>query len=186
VNPAESELIAKIAEGSEEAFEYIFLSYYNDLCYYAASIIHDRVLAEEVVQDCFVSFWETRANHLILKSLKHYLFRSVHNKCINLIAQNNLHKSHFENIKREYLLPSSPYAESYPISDLISGELNDKIDQIINSLPDQCRSVFLKVRMEDASYAEAAEALGLSINTIKTQLSRAIQKLRQGLKEYLP
>ena len=58
--------------------------------------------------------------------------------------------------------------------------------QSISALPNQCRDVFLLCRYEELSYAETAEKLGISINTVKTQLQRVMTRLRDELKEYLP
>lgn len=183
---SEQEILVSINQGNEEVFEYVFLSYYNELCSYASCILKSNDTAEEIVQDVFVKLWENRKEFTIKLSLKAYLYRSVHNQCINYF-------DHLR-VKQKYVVESqqlhrdliSPVSSDYPIANLLTREIEDKINQSLQQLPDQCRQVFLLIRHDDLTYAEAAEKLGLSINTIKTQLQRAITRLRENLKEYLP
>jgi RNA polymerase sigma-70 factor (ECF subfamily) len=80
----------------------------------------------------------------------------------------------------------SPVSSDYPIANLLSAEIDYIIQKAISDLPDQCREVFVKIRHEELSYAQTAEILGISINTVKTQLQRAVSKLRESLKDHLP
>ena len=74
----------------------------------------------------------------------------------------------------------------YPLSNLISNESVEEVENAINALPDQCREIFTMSRFDELTYEEIASQLNISINTVRTQISRALHKLREQLKEYVP
>jgi RNA polymerase sigma-70 factor, ECF subfamily len=179
-------LINTLSSESEGAFEFIFLSYYSKLTTYAAGILKDDSIAEDMVQDFFVKFWENRKKLQIQISLKAFLYHSIHNQCINYLAHAQVEKKYSTQSLKNYQELLSPVSPDYPVANLIVKELEGTIKLAIDKLPDQCREVFLSVRYEELSYSEAAEKLGISVNTLKTQLQRALNKLREKLKDYLP
>jgi len=179
-------LINGLTSESVGVFEYIFLNYYNKLTAYAAGILRDDSIAEDMVQDFFVKFWESRKKVQIQISLKAFLYHSIHNQCINYLAHSKVEKKYSNWSLKSYRELVSPLSADYPIANLIVNELENTIKQAIDQLPDQCRKVFLSVRYEELTYSEAADKLGISVNTLKTQLQRAISKLREKLKEFLP
>jgi RNA polymerase sigma-70 factor (ECF subfamily) len=73
----------------------------------------------------------------------------------------------------------------YSVSNLISKELEARAEAVIQSLPDQCREIYLLNRDQDLKYKEIADKLHITVGTVKKQMSRAFSKLRTGLKEYL-
>lgn len=182
---SEKEILTSIIKGNEAAYEFVFLTFYNDLCVYASGIIKDKTSAEEIVQDVFVKLWEERENLVIKISLKAYLYRAVHNRSINYLDHQSVKQKYTTSVKNSADLVS-PVSADYPIANLIVQELDQKINQSISELPAQCREVFMLIRYDDLSYQDAAVKLGISINTVKTQLQRAISRLRESLKEYLP
>lgn len=81
----ETEIIEALKSGKEEAFRYIYKTYYTDLCRIARGYLTDSYLSESIVEDLVYSLWENRSKITINTSLKNYLFRSVANKCINYL-----------------------------------------------------------------------------------------------------
>jgi RNA polymerase sigma-70 factor (ECF subfamily) len=183
---SDQEILRNISIDNADAFEYVFLTYYNELCIHAYSILKDKDNAEEIVQEVFVKLWESRMELSIKQSIKAYLYRTVHNQCINYLDHLLVKKKYAAESSENFRDLISPVSADYPIANLIVQELQDKIDQSLLSLPEQCRKVFLLIRHDDLSYKEAAEKLGVSVNTVKTQLQRAISRLRENLKNYLP
>lgn len=183
----DSDLLLKIKEDNQSAFEVVFLRYYSGLCAYASSILGDKDASEEVVQDLFVKFWENRKVVHINSSLKAYFYRTVHNQCLNQIEswriRNQYTKNQIQNFNDGDLIP---FSGDYPIANLIVKELEDKIRESINALPSHCRDVFVLIRFQNKSYQEVADKLHISINTVKTQMQRAVEKLKEMLQEYLP
>ncbi len=183
---SDKEILRNINIGNEDAFEFVFLTLYNELCVYAYAILKDRDNAEEVVQEVFVKLWEAHNELSIKLSINAYLYKAVHNRCINLLNHTQIKKKYVTETAINGSNLVSPVTSDYPIANLLVQELEVKINQSILELPKQCREVFLLIRYEDLSYTEAAEKLGVSVNTIKTQLQRALSRLRENLKNYLP
>jgi RNA polymerase sigma-70 factor, ECF subfamily len=186
---SDKELYIKIKEGNQDAFEFVFLRYYGDLCSYAQSIIHHKESSEEIVQDVFVKLWELRETLDVNTSLKSYLYRTVHNFCLNKIDHWKVRDNYSKKVISEYnpdALQFVPFSDDYPIANLIVKELEEKIKDSISALPEHCRDIFLLIRMKGLSYQEAANKLNISVNTVKTQMHRAVIKLKEMLQEYLP
>ena len=86
-------LIRQLKEGRESAYEILFKEYYKILTVFANKYLVDLEASRELVQDLFVNLYEKRDNLEINSSLKSYLFRSVHNRCINQINALKIRKA---------------------------------------------------------------------------------------------
>ena len=162
-------------------YETLFRTWYEVLCQYAFSIFKNLEEAEDVVQQVFYKLWDQRESIEINTSVKSYLYRMVHNDCMNRIKQQKLHSEH----NFSYILEKGSRANN--IDDSVSmNELQQLIDQAISELPPRCREVFMKSRIEQLSYAQIADQLGISTNTVESQMVKALRSLRLQLKEYLP
>lgn len=166
----------RIKQGDIKAFENLFHTYYAPLSYYAARILNDDILGEEIVQDFFVSLWEKREQISVEISVKNYLFRSIKNQCLNLIKHNKIKERHTQKILSENNI-------QHNIEEILdANELSEKIEQSINELPDKRKEIFRLSREEGLKYREIAEKLNISIKTVETQMSLAIKHLREKLK----
>ena len=174
-------LIKELKKGNKNAFEMIFKKYYSSLCVYANKYCRDESTSEEIVSRFFFNFYEKRETFQINTSLRSYLFRSVRNAALNYIRDHDRMISEQESDADILSLSLSDSVHET----LLGKELEDVIDRAINSLPDQCKTVFVKSRFEGKKYKEIAEELNISVNTVETQMSRAFKKLRIDLKDYM-
>lgn len=177
----EQEIVGAIRQGNERIFEVVFRKYYQSLCNYANSMLKELDEAEEIVQNLFSGIWEKRTDLEINVSLKSYLYRAVHNHCLNRIK-------HLK-IREEYQQYADNYYEtSYESVNqiVIKNELERKIHEAIDKLPEQCRLIFRLSRFEELKYHEIAEQLGISPKTVENQVGKALKILRTELAEYLP
>jgi len=170
-------LFAKIQKGNENAFEQIFKAYYGYLCLFSSRIIEDEIAAEEIVQEFFVKFWEKRANIEIESSIKNYLFRSVKNLCLNHIKHKKVRAQYAQHIISE--AEKNQFRDNY-----VEVDLQKKIEESIDSLPEKRRKIFRLSREEGLKYREIAEKLNISIKTVEAQMGLAIKHLRNKLKDY--
>lgn len=175
-----TETIKALCEGDHLVFEQLFYSMYEPLCRYAYSILRDPENAEEVVQKTFCKLWDQRESLSIQSSIHSYLYRIVHNDCLNAIHQQTSHKEHNLN----YLSTRNDTVESVSETMAVT-ELQQAIDTALAGLPPQCRKVFEMSRMDQLSYAEIAKELNISTNTVENHVSKALKILRVELKEFL-
>lgn len=179
----DQELIHAIRLGNEPAFEAVFRQHYAPLCQYARTFLHDWDDAEEAVQAVFLAIWEKRDNLEITVSIKSYLYRSVHNRCLNRIRHLSVQAEHREQAAYEVEVFQTSEA---PMQSLIADELSDRLQEAIQRLPEQCRLIFSMSRFEEMKYQEIADQLGLSIKTVENQIGKALRILRTELADYLP
>ena len=188
MNLLERNIFEQFKKGDENAFEFIFKTYYGYLYNYSKQILKDPDAAEEAVEVTFLNLWENRANIVLESSIKSYLFRSVYNNCLNQLKHLLVKERYVLYFKHHVATDDSGslISNDYPLSQVIEKELEQVLEKALNNLPPQCREVFLLSRHENFKNDEIAEKLNISVNTVRTQISRALTKLREKLKEYLP
>ena len=178
---SDHDIAAALRNGNETIFEEVFRSYYPALCRYARSILNEPEAAEEAVQQTFIAVWEKRENIHFSVSLKAYLYRAVHNRCLNEIEK--------QKVRREYAADhmQQPETAAMPAdAPQRQKELQTLIREAIDRLPEQCGKIFRLSRFEEMKYAEIAEHLGISVKTVENQMGKALRLMREELKEYLP
>lgn len=162
----------------EKAFKLIFDQYYSNLCAIAYLYIHDNSEAEEVVQQLFIKIWEGKHYQNISK-LKSYLITGVKNSCINYLEKKKT---------EQYRLDQLPSQEEtiQSLEFLLDVEARSIFDQAVLELPKQGRKAIELVYFSNLTYNDAALKLGVSVNTVKSHLKTALQKLRSNrrLKQY--
>lgn len=176
----------QIRNGDEHALEKVYKAAFRSLDYYAKEITGQPQLAEEVVQDVFLKIWQSRSELIIKGSFKAYLFQSVHNHALNAVRQQKTRKESVNRIvpERSWQFISDNYKiEDDLIDKLFSEETEAIIEHAIKELPDQCNKVFYMSRYESLKNEEIASRLGLSENTVKTHIYRALQKISLALKK---
>ena len=163
---------------SVSSFELIFKEYYEGLCYYANMWLKDMDSAEEVVQAKFDKVWEKDALATVDGSVKSYLYRAVYNASLNEIKHRK--------VKDKYIHMQST---EEPISEMSSEsqvrELERKIEDAIQKLPEQCGIIFRMSRFRQLKYKEIADILGISVKTVENQMGKALKLMRMNLADYL-
>lgn len=170
-------------EGNREAFEKIFRTYYKRLHGFAYSYLLQAETAEDVVQSVFLKIWIQRESWDPPGTVKSYLFSAVRNEALNKIRHQKIVDETesdivetIKDLKRQKLSD-----EDYNLK-----ELQGEIHKGIKALPPRCRQIFILNRRSGLTYHEIAEHLDISINTVNTQMGRALKSLRNYLSDYLP
>ncbi|MDY0101405.1 MAG: RNA polymerase sigma-70 factor [Lentimicrobium sp.] len=163
-----------------EEFEKLFRANFKGLCFFAQKYVKDFETAREIVQDSFISLWEKRDSIDAGRQVKSYLTSIIHNKCHNYLRDNQ--KFNHRLLEIENLSEISDMVDS---DLLVTKELKLAIQDAIGELPEKCREVFLLSRYENLKYKEIAVKLGISVKTVETQMSKALQHLRVRLAEYM-
>ncbi len=169
-------LFQEIKKKNRKVYEALFHQYYPILTKFAEGFVFNGQIAEDIVQDLFVHFWENSAVIEINTSIRSYLYKSVRNRCLN-----HLRGLKVQDKNRLLYIEASLNSED-PLS-WREVDLTHDIQDAINSLPDQMREIFMMKYMQGAKTKDIAEMKGISENTINTQLQRAKKKLRKKLLE---
>ncbi|MGD9558398.1 MAG: RNA polymerase sigma-70 factor [Mangrovibacterium sp.] len=163
----------EIRDGNKTAFDRMFDCYYHSLCSFAASYVADIQVVEDIVIDCFTDIWEKRSSLDIKSSLQNYLLTIVKNSAISYRRKTQLQQSGTK------VLKSLTFEEEKaPLED---AELLNELYKAIDRLPEQRRKILKMAAFEGKSYAIIAEELQISVNTVKTQMSRSYRFLKEEL-----
>ena len=184
---SEKEIILLLKRGDENAYRYLYETHYAILCRIAWEFVKDDFLSETIVGDIIFHLWEKRESLDIQTSLRAYLVRSVRNRCINYLKQEYVAKETRLQPTDDFLQSEGLYSisDDYPLATLLEKELEQKISQSIENLPDECRKVFEMSRFEHLKYLEIAEKLSISVNTVKYHIKNALSKISNDLNKYL-
>lgn len=163
----------------KQLFEQLFREYFSPLSNFALSYVNDLDTAKEVVQEVFINLWNKKDSINSDKSVKAYLYTSVKNRCLNYIRDHKKFRSYVLDVEIE---DTELVFENNSISQT---EIQAKIQQALNKLPEKCRQVFELSRFEELKYKEIAEKQGISIKTVEVQISKALKILREELKDLI-
>ena len=158
----------------------LFKSNFKHLCYLAIQYVKDSDTARDIVQEVFFILWKRKEEIDLSKQVRSYLTSAVRNKCLNWLRDNRKFSNSLLDTEDQYI--QSNYK---PPDKLIENELKKKIRSSIDELPPRCREVFILSRYENLKYLEIADRLQISVKTVETQMSKALQHLRIRLGEFL-
>jgi len=169
-----------LAKRDEAAFEQVFKTHFKSLHAYAFTILKDEAEAEEMVQQVFFKLWDRTATLTITGSVTAYLYRSVHNESLNYLKHQKVRAGH-----RLQVAYSMKNQADHASKKLLAGELEKKLREALNELPEQCRTIFQLSRFEELKYREIADQLDISVKTVENQMGKALKLLRLKLVEFL-
>lgn len=170
----EKELLSRLSSGDETALLSIYKQHWKRLFVSAFNVLKDRSACEDIVQEIFVHLWIRRESLDIKTSLSAYLYAATRYQVFRAIRTKPVAEHLFENLEARFTTPS-------PEDGLHLKELNRRITQIVDTLPDQCRLIFKMSREEQLSHKEIAERLNISPKTVENQIAIALKKLRFSL-----
>jgi RNA polymerase sigma-70 factor, ECF subfamily len=179
-----NELFKRIIEGDEKAFEQVFKTHFKSMCFNARLLGLSHEESKEVAQQTFYKLWEIRETLKPQGPLENYLYKSLQNNCFDFLRSR----------KRRFNHLSDKFSEGY-FSDIHDDYIHEKIEyndierkfrQALEQFPTQMKEVFVMSRIEGLKYKEIADKMGISVKTVETQVSRALSRLREELKDYLP
>jgi RNA polymerase sigma-70 factor (family 1) len=182
VQTAGQEYWALIRSGDKASYEHLFRTYYQPLCNYASTLTRNIDEAEEAVQNVFFNLWHRRESLKSAAPAKAYLYRAVHNECINRLKHWHVKRGYETEIRA-----GGQANENDTVSQEINAkELSRQIDHALESLPPQCGEVFRMNRFGNLKYAEIAVQLNISVKTVEAHMGKAIRIMRDKLKDFLP
>jgi RNA polymerase sigma-70 factor (ECF subfamily) len=164
-----------VAEKKKD-LELTFKEYFKGLVYFSYQLVNNRSLAEDIVQEVFVSYWhrlENDGDEIV--SVKSFLYGSVKNASLNHIRH--------EKVKENYRLQQTgdEPLQAPVIEAIIKTEVFRELHKAIGSLDEKYRMVSVLGFLEGKKNHEIADELNLSVNTVKKQKQKALELLRLRL-----
>lgn len=180
--------IEKLISGDEAVFSSLMTEYYPRLFNFAKGYLDRLDAIREILQDTFLTLWEKREKLKSDTNISAYLFTLTRNNCLDYLKHRKI----------ELRLMSKKHEDYYYLTTNIHALLDDSLDILmakdleyeisnaISSLPEQCRKVFLKSRIDGLKYKEIATELNISEKTVEVHISKALRDIRTHLKKYYP
>lgn len=170
-------LLNELKLGEEKAFDYVFRKYYKLLCSIANGFTSDLQIAENIVQNSFVKFWEHRENLEDVNKLFPYLSKIVRNESIDTIRKEKIRQKVAESVKEDS-------AEDNVTEYITNKEFEERLLLAISKLPDRCRQAFEYSRLHNMTYAEIAKKMNISVKAVEALISRSLKIIRPELVEF--
>ena len=152
-------------------FDDLFRYNYRPLCLYALHYIQDVELSEDIVQESYAVLWEKLQEGTHVLNRKSYLYLMVRNRCLDHLRK--------KGIPTESLKPYDTYGIIDDDDAQERSQTEARLWTAIDSLPEKCREVFILSKRDGLKYEEIAEELGLSVNTVRNQISKALKVLKE-------
>jgi len=170
-------------------FKEIYLSYFMRMKYFAYEYVLSEEDAENIVQDVFTELWEKKELLAYDINLVAFLFTSIRNRCIDHLRHRVVERDAVDHMREEYRIVMRVKLASLELFDqsIFSAEdIEAIISKAIDSLPDKCREIFIKSKIEGRKQKDIATELNISLKTVENQMNIAYKKLKTELKDYLP
>jgi RNA polymerase sigma-70 factor (ECF subfamily) len=168
-------LIFLIKKGDQSAFKQFFTLFYADIYRFLFKYLSNSDDAEDLCQETFIKFWQQRHNIDSSSYPRAYLYKIAKNLAFNYSTRKPASVSYNNDLNIVSLAGKDPQTE-YENADLA-----EECRKAINELPERCRMTFILSRYEGFDYSEIADTMGVSLQTVKNQMSKAINYLKKKL-----
>jgi RNA polymerase sigma-70 factor (ECF subfamily) len=169
----DNDILEKFETSRESGLKLLFAAYYVPLCLYSVQITDSFEQSEDIVQELFIVFWEKKLYRSIKTNLRNYLFSSVRNSSYAYLQKNN-----FVPIQEVEEAAYFRTEEMYDPDEV--DEKKEKLYEALRQLSDREYKVVDAIIIQRKKYKEVAQEMGISVNTVKTYLSRALKQLRNN------
>lgn len=174
-NYTDHELLLLLQQDSVKAFDVIYARYSQPLYLYILSKMDAGEASKDVLQDLFTSLWERRQSLSIHESLKSYLYQSARHKIIDIYRKNSTYRKYLQQLIEHFDVQPGGIAE------LVDTKARTKdVFETINHFPERMKEIFMLSRVEHQTVEQIAVRLGLSQQTVKNQITKALKILRSN------
>ena len=175
-------IIEEIGKGNRKVFKKFFNKNYENLVIYANGYLFDQYASEDVVQEVFIYIWENAEKMTIKTSLKGYVSTMVRNKCLNFLKSIKI-TDNYDFLEFNINLITEQVFDSADDED--KKIVYHQILKIVDTLPDKMQQVVKLKFLHGYKYAEIADELDISLNTVKTHLKRAKSRITEMITSIL-
>ena len=170
-------LLNSLKNDDRNAMDSLFNTYWEFVFDAAFRKLGDEDVASDITQELFISIWENRATLKVDTSLHAYLYGAVKFRVINHFRTQTMRDGHQAELsylmEQQYVDPTD--------AKLMVNDLEDAVEEALSRLPERMRLVVRMSRLQDRSVKEIAEELGVSIQTVKNQITAGMKILKKEL-----
>jgi RNA polymerase sigma-70 factor (family 1) len=168
----------QIAGGDQKALKELYRIFYKKLVQFAYVLVRSRELSEEVVEDVFIKLWHKKEQIREIHNLRVYLYVATKNTALNYLSKK---ASELITAPFDYLEINMESLDASPEQLMITAEMIRKIQAAVDALPPRCKIIFKLIREDGLKYKEVSDVLGISINTIDSQMAIAVKRISMVL-----
>jgi RNA polymerase sigma-70 factor, ECF subfamily len=186
----DAELMLRVKRGDLAAFEELVEKYKQPVTNVICRTIGDYAEAEDLAQNVFFQVYKSASRYEASAKFSTWLFTIARNLCLNEIRRRSRHPADSLDATApgEDDQPSKQYEDVKIFSapeTILHGELEEKIQEALNELPENQRTAIMLCRQDELSYEDIAKVLGTSLSATKSLIHRGREALKQKLKPYL-
>lgn len=175
----EKQLISRLKENDQKAFDEIFNHYYARVYNLAYHFLHTREEAQEIVQIVFIAVWENRLQIDAEKSFSAYIQSIARHTIFNQLKRAVYRQRFIDFSLKQAETEEAATDDSYQFK-----ELQEVLENAISEMPPRRREIFYLSRTKGLSYKEIASKLSITESTVNTQISKSIEFLRKKMHEF--
>ena len=173
------EWVALLKEGSQKAFEQLYLRHVKHLTNQCKRFLQNEEDAEDLVHDIFVQIWETRDTLNPELSFSGYINTLARNRVYYKFRQLDIHSRFAQSI-----LLNGKDETNETEDTIIANDYKDLLNRIIERLPPKQREIFRMNRIDEMSYQEISELLNISVENVRMHISLALKKIKNHLSKH--
>ena len=173
---SDQDLLEQISQGNEIAFKTLYERYWKNIHQLACRILMDKKMAEDIVQDVFVSLWIKR-NALEIRNLRAYIYQATKLSCFEQLRKTKIHETFLD--RAQIVLQSKDHEDNVNLEDT-----RFRINRSVSALPDKTKKIFKLSRERSLSNHQIAEELNISPKTVEYHISVSLKHLRRNLAQF--
>ena len=166
-------LLSGVKNGNRLMFTLCYDRYHRGIYLFVLKYVRCEALAEDIVQETFITVWENKKIYNSYQGLKAYLYELVQNKCTNYLKHKQVEDKYVSYVKTTGEETEGDY-------NLMQEEIYRELYMAVRELPEKCQKVF-ELHLEGKKNDEIAEILGISVLTVKSHKQNAIHILKEKM-----
>lgn len=173
------ELFARIEAGNADAFNTLFLRYYDRIYTVSLQVCKVEVTAKDIAQQVFLKLWEKRQSLSQIRNPEAWLFTVARNQVADLLRAQLLNDKYIRYVQEFFR-----EEEASPEELLILRQQKELLEKSLQKLSLRQQEIYRMNREQGMTYGEIAEKLGISHDTVKEHISKSIEKIRRFIREH--